>query len=346
MNPQKVLVIAPDHIGDFLLCTPAIRAVRKGLNNAEITVVLSSINKEAASGNPDIDDVIVFDKKKDAKEKFAGKKYDLTICLPANVEKYFLASASKSPRRVGYYYTNMWIGRILSLFLLTDRIACEDDPARITRNPEKVKHELEQYLEVAKYLGLPSEEKEMVLVLDEGYKEYAASFFNREGLQPGRTIGVHFSGKWFYNSGRKKFFIQLLNVLKEKFSGNSFLVAGSAREEAAISEIIKSAPAGTAKLTASSLKSWAACVSRCRLYITMDGGPVHVSAAMKVPSVVVFPDEYFPFMIQKWHPWNVPYKIIKAPVLERMNMEERKIESLKVIDNIVLKAAEVYENRH
>lgn len=345
MNPQKVLIIAPDHIGDFLLCTPAIRAVRKGLNNGKITVVLSPINKDAASGNPDIDDVIVFDEKKDAKEKLAEKKYDLTICLPANVGKYFLASASKAQRRAGYYYTNMWAGRILSYFLLTDRIACKDDPARITRNPEKVNHELEQYLEIAKYFGFPCEEKEMVLALDKGDAEFADSFFAREGLPAGKTIGVHFSEKWFYQEGREALFLQLLKRLKEKFPGNSLFVAGSGREEAAVSEMIKSAPDVAVKLIASSLKSWAACVSRCSLYITMDGGPVHVSAAMKVPSVVVFPDQYFPFMIQKWHPWNVPYRIIKSPLFERIKTEEKEIESFKVIDEIVLKASEIYENR-
>src|ERR1043166_1042731 len=58
---RRVLVVRLDNLGDVLLMTPAIRAVRRALPHAEITLLAGSVGAQAGFLNPDIDDVIVYD---------------------------------------------------------------------------------------------------------------------------------------------------------------------------------------------------------------------------------------------------------------------------------------------
>ncbi len=58
---EKILIFRPDHIGDLLLTTPAIYALRKAKPRAHISVLTSSWSSPILLGNPDIDDILICD---------------------------------------------------------------------------------------------------------------------------------------------------------------------------------------------------------------------------------------------------------------------------------------------
>ena len=58
---EKILIFRPDHIGDLLLTTPAIYALRKAKPRAHIGVLTSSWSSPILMGNPDIDDILICD---------------------------------------------------------------------------------------------------------------------------------------------------------------------------------------------------------------------------------------------------------------------------------------------
>jgi heptosyltransferase-3 len=64
--PARILFIRRDNIGDLICTTPAFRAVRGAFPHARIGVLVNTYNADALLGNPDVDDVFVYEKAKHA----------------------------------------------------------------------------------------------------------------------------------------------------------------------------------------------------------------------------------------------------------------------------------------
>ena len=57
-NVQRILLIKPDHLGDLLLATPALRWLRQTLPSARITALVGPWSSRIWSGNPDLDELV------------------------------------------------------------------------------------------------------------------------------------------------------------------------------------------------------------------------------------------------------------------------------------------------
>src|SRR5579884_2077746 len=58
---RKILAVRLDNLGDVLVTTPAIHAIKASLPNASITLLASPVGAQVGRLNPDIDDVIVYE---------------------------------------------------------------------------------------------------------------------------------------------------------------------------------------------------------------------------------------------------------------------------------------------
>ena len=58
---NKILVIRLDRIGDIVLSTPAIRALRRSFPKATIHFMATGYTKDILSGNPNIDQVLIYE---------------------------------------------------------------------------------------------------------------------------------------------------------------------------------------------------------------------------------------------------------------------------------------------
>ena len=58
-DARRILVVRLDNLGDVLVTTPAIRAIRQSLPEARTTLLASPVGAQVGRLNPDIDDVIV-----------------------------------------------------------------------------------------------------------------------------------------------------------------------------------------------------------------------------------------------------------------------------------------------
>src|SRR5205085_5777525 len=103
-----MLVLGRSHIGDCLLSTPAIRALRRRYPAASLDVALPRSNLDLVSSNPYVDDVIVRPSRGDwpAKIRFAQRvrrrAYDLVVSFQEKSLFYgWVARYSGAPRRVG-----------------------------------------------------------------------------------------------------------------------------------------------------------------------------------------------------------------------------------------------------
>ena len=87
-NIHKILIIRNDGIGDLLNSTPAIAMLRQNYVDAEITVLVQSLNAPILVGNPDIDQFLIFDRSNEHSQlrdrlrfyqNLRREKYDLAV---------------------------------------------------------------------------------------------------------------------------------------------------------------------------------------------------------------------------------------------------------------------------
>ena len=87
---KKILIVRTDRIGDVVLSTPVIKAVRMAFPRAHIAVMVRPYTRDIVIGNPYLDEVIVYDKYGIHKNwlftlKFAfslrRKRFDLALIL-------------------------------------------------------------------------------------------------------------------------------------------------------------------------------------------------------------------------------------------------------------------------
>src|SRR5579884_429380 len=57
---RRILAIRLDNLGDVLVTTPALHAIRQSLPRATLTLLASPVGAQVARLNPDLDDVIVY----------------------------------------------------------------------------------------------------------------------------------------------------------------------------------------------------------------------------------------------------------------------------------------------
>ena len=86
---KKMLIIRADGIGDMLNATPAIALLRQNYPSAEITVLARPLNAPVLHGNPDVDRVLIFDKR----DKHRGLKGNLKFFHSIRLEKFDLVVA-------------------------------------------------------------------------------------------------------------------------------------------------------------------------------------------------------------------------------------------------------------
>jgi len=344
MTLQKIAIVAPDNIGDLLLCTPAIRAIRKGFPQAGITLFLSPLNQPIFEGNPDVDEIVVTERLPFIKYlkwalELRKRDFNLVVCLPANVRKYFLSFLLGRKERIGCFYKKMWVGSLLGKIFLTKTVSSADDPGETTRKKLKVKHELEQYLEIPAALGLSTEERDIIFYLDEEDNHFADDFLLKSRIKKEEfLLGIQYSERWFDDETRKEYFSLLLQKIRENFPSWKIIILYARPEEAKDLEKIFCEIGINQNILAAgelSLKKWAALIKRCSLFLSMEGGGPIMAGALRVPVVAIYFSLYYEYLIQKWYPWGAPYRLLRNPDYLRCSGKEKKIASQKLIEAII-----------
>src|SRR4030042_5786088 len=107
INVKKILVIKLRHIGDVLLTVPVFRALRENFPDAYIAALVNSGTEDVLSGNPLIDEIIIFDrniKKMNPLQKYTKelsflkririKRFDMVVDLTSGDRAALISFAS------------------------------------------------------------------------------------------------------------------------------------------------------------------------------------------------------------------------------------------------------------
>lgn len=293
---KKILLIRTDRIGDVLLSTPVIKALRKRFPRSHIAFMVRPYCRDIVLGNPCLDEVIVYDK--DGAEqtfwrtvRFAlelrRKRFDLALILhPAN-RAHLIAFLAGIKRRIGF-------NRKLA-FLLTDRIE--------HKKQEGTRHELEYTLDFARFLGIEPWEKELFMPVHLKSEMYIEQFFLKEGVEKEeKIIAVHPGASCPSKIWPIERFVQAAERIADEFNARIVFVGGKDIADKA-KEAIRVMPRfhidAIGKTTVSQLAS---LLRRCSLFLSNDSGPVHIAAAFGVPVVAIFGRKQAGLSSARWGP--------------------------------------------
>lgn len=302
MQPQKtcfrkILVVRTDRVGDVVLSTPVLKALRENYPRAHIAIMVSPYTREIVEGNPYVDEIIVYDKNKEYRgvigfwkfvRELKKKNFDLAIILHTKKRTNLIAYLSRIPRRIGYEDKKFG-------FLLTDKI--ED-----TR-PLGLKHEVDYCLDVLKKLDIEPKDKTTYAAVKKEDLAWADNFLEVNGiLKNDKIVCLHPGASCASKRWLMVRFIELAERLVKEYSVKIILVASGCDVKIA-DEIAKNIKGQVLNLAGkTTLSRLSAVLKRSRLFISNDSGPVHIASAVGTPVISIFGRNQAGLSPVRWKP--------------------------------------------
>ena len=304
--PSSILLIRPDHLGDLLFATPAIRALRAALPQVYIACLVGPWSKAVLRNNPHLDEVMTcpfpgFTRRPKPSPlqpysllwRYArwlrARRFDLAVVL--RFDHWWgalLAYLAGIPRRVGYDVAEVRP-------FLTEAVPYV--PGR---------HEVEQNLalvERAAGCELPMADSPLEFHLTAEDRAFAEGFLTERGVRKGDLlVCVHPGAGAPVKLWREAAWAQVGDALAQRY-GAKIILTGSAGERPlceAIARRMAAEPIVAAGET--TLGGLAALMARSRLVLGVDSGPLHLAVAVGAPTVHL----YGPVDSRTFGPWGDP----------------------------------------
>ncbi|MGH7728937.1 MAG: glycosyltransferase family 9 protein [Vulcanimicrobiaceae bacterium] len=302
---MKIVLSRLDRVGDLVLSTPAIASVRRSWPQAEIAIACSQANAVVLERNPDIDRIVRLAPGDDPRA-FGRREHgaDIAIALAPCAPDFALVGATRAPLRVGYTYVRRFVARATARFFLTRLGISEADPALCERDPAyRVRHEVEQVLDLVRLAGGSARARELVLPIGEDDRRAVAAV-------PAQGLAFHLGRRWTSAGSTLASTLELLASLRERIRPLVVTYGADGREAA---EAIRASALADAVAGDVPFGAWAAIFEKSRLVVTVDTGATHVASAVRRPTVVLFEHRYFRLSSQEWSPYRVPGVCIRKP---------------------------------
>lgn len=298
----RILVVKLATIGDLLLATPALRALRESYPQAQIDLLVTPSSAGVLDDWEVINRVIVLDK-----YLFDHPKQMLT--KPTNLLK--LRPLLRALRGGHYdavllmHHLTLFFGRRKhqALMLATGAkylVGLDNGHGWFlnVRVPDQgfgAMHEVEYCLAVAEAVGGRTDEKWLTMPLSEEDRQQARRlvFADEVPEQVARPIIAMHPGSGGYSTARRwspERFAQLADTLYQDVGGQLLLVGGPEEAElhAQIMGMLHSGVPARSLAGKCTIQVTAAALELVDLFIGNDAGPMHLAAAVGTPTVAIF----------------------------------------------------------
>lgn len=286
-EPASVLVIRPDHLGDVLVSTPALHALRNRFPRARLVCAVGPWGAAALAGNPDVDEIVpvalpwlirsgrvwtAWPALARTLWRLRCRRFDLSVDLQPGSRGLWVSWLIGARRRVGY-------GHKGGGFFLTDRVPWTGDA-----------HAIDLALRVAEFLGAPRVDRRPRLAVGpEARREAERLLAEAVPSGPGPLVGVGPS------SGRQgllwpaELWREACADLVRRHAARLVFLGG-----ADAGPLVQDIRAGLPGLHGSlvgrtTVDTLAAVLARLAALVTQDSGVRHVAAAAGTPVVFLRP---------------------------------------------------------
>jgi heptosyltransferase-2 len=286
---MRIVVFCPSPIGDTVMATPALRALRSTWPEATIDGILKPTVAPTLEGAPWLDDRILFEPRsrdpgfgtRALLHRLWAERYDLGVLLPNSYRSALLMWAGGVRRRIGY-------GRGGRGLLLTDRFPMPRDD-RGARLPTPA---VETFLRLVRHVGARVDSTRLELFTTDVDEDAADRAWSDLSLHDDRPVVCLNNGGAYgpAKSWPNEYFAVLARRLATEAEADVLVVCGPA-ERAAAREIVARANHPRVRSLADqplSLGLTKACIRRSAVMVTTDSGPRHFATAFGIPVVTLF----------------------------------------------------------
>ncbi|MCA9771549.1 MAG: glycosyltransferase family 9 protein [Myxococcales bacterium] len=274
-----MLVAQTAFIGDLVLTTPLLGALRERLPARPITLLTTPAGAELLAGHPALDGFIVYDKRgarrgafREAVRAVRDGGFALAIAPHRSARTAALLRLARIPRRVGMHDAR-------GAWLYTDRVRREPSRPEIDRN-----------LQLADPFGesIAPGSVAPYLPLDPSARDRVRSLLKSRGIPRDYFVcapgSVWATKRWL--PGR---FAEAINRASRAYGAPGVLVGSPADRDVAREVSRHLSAHGAADLVGrTGLRELTALIAGARFVLTNDSAPMHIATAVGTPVVAVF----------------------------------------------------------
>lgn len=279
---KKVLIRGPNWIGDAVMCTPALAALRAGFPDAKITLLVNGTIAELLRENPHVNQIWVYDRagehhglmgKLKLAREIERESFELALLFQNAFESALLTRVARIPIRCGYPTDGRG-------FLLTVHAPLPQDSC----------HQVDYYLHLLGPLGIKNGVKRLCLRTTQMEDEAARLALRRHGIEDGeKLVGINPGAT--YGSAKRwplERYARLADRLIESEKARILIFGGPGEKD--LGQAIAAQMGHPALVLSGGLavRELMAMIRQCALFITNDSGPMHIAAAFEIPLVAIF----------------------------------------------------------
>ncbi len=307
----RILVIRPDHIGDLLFATPALRVLRKAFPSAHLACMVGPWGRAVLENNPHLSEIIVcefpafsrrlkasllapYRKLHEWAAQLESRRFDMAIVLRFDHWWGALLTYSAGiPRRLGYAIPECqpFLTRVVPYISLQHEVQQD-----VTLIEQAVQESGRQVPEAPLTLEFEIPARD---------QEYIASYLAEHGVTADQgLVAIHPGAGAPVKQWGPEAFAAVADAIARRWRFK--VVITGARDELDLAWSIYARMRFDPIVAAgeTSLGQLAALFQRCRLVIGPDCGPLHLAVAAGTPTVHL----YGPVDPRKFGPWGKPEK--------------------------------------
>jgi len=307
IEDKKILLVRNDNVGDLICTTPAIEALRKKYPNNQIDIVVNSYNYDAIYKNPFIDKIYCYTKPKHKKSKLEKIKAGfgkLKMLMDIRKEKYDVVVIFRS----GYSKSAELFSNITNA---TYKVGVKNQKGKDNFNLHvKANHNQNEVLfcfDCLKEFGVEYDNENTTYYIDEElsakYKEYTDS------------ILFHISSRIKENKYSQEKFKQVFEQLDD------YKILISAEPDDFESAVWLEQSTQAKFIKTSSLQDLGGLIKNVKLFITLDGGAMHLAPAVGTKTISISGKTN----MDKWYPWGYKDLVIQDVSKVANNIEPQTI---------------------
>lgn len=280
MRERRILIIRPDRIGDVILTTPLIRAVKQSFPGSFVGVMVNSVSGVLLQQNPHIDLLITDDPngKDGGQAGFWNQVRTLrqyrfdTGLMPLPRERHawmmFLAGIK---RRIGVG------GKIYQILTAT---------RTVSRNKYiPLRHEADYVMDLGRKIGVTDDRLTTELFLSEEEKQHSAKYFRERGFDLSKPIiGINPSSAKSVPNWTPERYFELCRILSKQYQ--LFINVGIGDEK--LEQLFKPLSEKHIVYYGSNLRELISLCSKLSIVVSSSTGTQHIAAALKVPTITMF----------------------------------------------------------
>lgn len=303
----KVLIIQLRQLGDILLTTPVIRAIKNKYPHAEISFLSHPMGKLILTGNKDLNEHLIYPTEGKWQQlqfmlSLRAKKFDLVFDFMGNPRSALLTRVTGAPQRYSFASPRSWaytgvVPResgfdyiVREKFRILAQAGITDNDVRLVL-PWDESH-LKPWSEFLSTTPQLNESNAPRVVLSPTHRRLNRRWSNDLWIQLADHLAREWQASviWLWGPGEKEEVMQLQNACKE----TTFLAPST------------------------SFRELAALVAQCELFIGNSNGPSHVAVAVNTPSLQL----HGPTDAPSWSPSTMRHQTLAKSSMAEISLDD------------------------